>query len=37
LSLAGLEAFTTKVPKCEYREYLAEVIAEAKRLALSPQ
>jgi hypothetical protein len=33
LSLAGLETLTTRMPKCEYREYLAEVIAEAKRLA----
>jgi glucose-1-phosphate thymidylyltransferase len=32
LTLDNLEAFTTKMPKCEYREYLAEVIAEAKRL-----
>jgi len=27
-----LEALTAKMPRCEYREYLAEVIAEAKRL-----
>jgi glucose-1-phosphate thymidylyltransferase len=33
LSLERLEALTAKMPKCEYREYLAEVIAEAKRLA----
>jgi len=33
LSLEGLEALTAKMPKCEYREYLAEVIAEARRLA----
>jgi glucose-1-phosphate thymidylyltransferase len=32
LTLDNLEVFTTKMPKCEYREYLAEVIAEAKRL-----
>jgi glucose-1-phosphate thymidylyltransferase len=32
LSLAQLEALTAKMPKCEYREYLAEVVAEAKRL-----
>ena len=32
LTLDRLEAFTAKMPKCEYREYLAEVIAEAKRL-----
>ncbi len=33
LSLGQLEALTLKMPKCEYREYLAEVVAEAKRLA----
>ena len=33
LSLKQLEALTSKMPKCEYREYLTEVIAEAKRLA----
>jgi glucose-1-phosphate thymidylyltransferase len=34
LSLAQLEALASRMPKCEYREYLAhEVIAEAKRLA----
>jgi glucose-1-phosphate thymidylyltransferase len=32
LSLEHLEALTGRMPKCEYREYLAEVIAEAKRL-----
>jgi glucose-1-phosphate thymidylyltransferase len=32
LSLAGLDALTARMPKCEYREYLAEVVAEAKRL-----
>jgi glucose-1-phosphate thymidylyltransferase len=32
LNLERLEAFTAKMPKCEYREYLAEVVAEAKRL-----
>jgi glucose-1-phosphate thymidylyltransferase len=32
LSLEQLEALTGRMPKCEYREYLAEVIAEAKRL-----
>ena len=31
--LDRLEALTAKMPKCEYREYLAEVVAEAKRLA----
>ena len=33
LSLERFEALTANMPKCEYREYLAEVIAEAKRLA----
>ena len=33
LSLEQLEALTAKMPKCEYREYLTEVVAEAKRLA----
>ena len=34
VALAQLEAIADKMPKCEYREYLAkEVIAEAKRLA----
>ena len=34
LSLPQLEALALKMPRCEYREYLAtEVIAEAKRLA----
>jgi glucose-1-phosphate thymidylyltransferase len=33
LSLGALEALTGKMPKCEYREYLADVVAEAKRLA----
>jgi glucose-1-phosphate thymidylyltransferase len=33
LSLGGLEALTAKMPKCEYRDYLVEVVAEAKRLA----
>jgi glucose-1-phosphate thymidylyltransferase len=32
LSLARLESLTTGMPKCEYRDYLAEVVAEAKRL-----
>ena len=32
LSLAQLEALTTKMPKCEYHDYLInEVVAEAKR------
>jgi glucose-1-phosphate thymidylyltransferase len=34
LSLAQLEALVQKMPRCEYRDYLAnEVIAEAKRLS----
>jgi glucose-1-phosphate thymidylyltransferase len=30
LSLEQLEALTVKMPKCEYRQYLAEVAAEAR-------
>jgi glucose-1-phosphate thymidylyltransferase len=38
LSLAQLDGLTAKMPKCEYRDYLAEVVAEAKQLAtLHPQ
>ncbi len=33
LSLDRLADLTDKMPKCEYREYLAGVIAEARRLA----
>lgn len=33
LSLEQLEGRTNKMPKCEYREYLLEVVAEAKRLS----
>src|SRR5258705_4605644 len=33
LSLAQLQALTAKLPKCEYRDYLENVVAEAKRLA----
>lgn len=33
LSLENLEALTGRMPKCEYREYLVEVVAEARRLA----
>jgi glucose-1-phosphate thymidylyltransferase len=33
LSLDGLEGLTAKMPNCEYRDYLREVVAEAKRLA----
>jgi len=32
LSLPQLDELVTKIPKCEYRDYLAEVVAEAKRL-----
>jgi glucose-1-phosphate thymidylyltransferase len=32
LSLAQLEKLIGEMPKCEYRDYLGEVIAEAKRL-----
>jgi glucose-1-phosphate thymidylyltransferase len=33
LSLDQLESLSTRMPKCEYREYLVEVVAEARRLA----
>jgi glucose-1-phosphate thymidylyltransferase len=33
LKLGQLESLTDKMPKCEYRGYLAEVVAEARRLA----
>ena len=32
LSLQRLESLTEGMPRCEYREYLADVVAEAKRL-----
>lgn len=32
LSLPEMEALTQKMPQCEYRDYLANVVAEAKRL-----
>lgn len=32
LDLAALAQLTDRMPKCEYREYLAGVVAEAKRL-----
>ena len=32
LSLEKLEQLTGTMPKCEYRDYLSEVVAEAKRL-----
>jgi len=34
LSLEKLEELTSKMPNCEYREYLLEVVAEAKRLKI---
>jgi glucose-1-phosphate thymidylyltransferase len=33
LSLPQLAALTAKMPNCEYREYLNDVVAEAERLA----
>jgi glucose-1-phosphate thymidylyltransferase len=33
LSLSQLEALTSKMPNCEYRDYLAGVVAEARRLS----
>ncbi len=35
LKLSELEKLTNKMPKCEYRDYLTEVVAEARRLAAS--
>jgi glucose-1-phosphate thymidylyltransferase len=32
ISLEQLEALTAKIPQCEYRDYLLEVVAEARRL-----
>jgi glucose-1-phosphate thymidylyltransferase len=32
LSLERLEAVVSKMPRCEYRQYLSDVVAEAKRL-----
>ncbi|MSU59166.1 MAG: glucose-1-phosphate thymidylyltransferase [Pedosphaera sp.] len=32
ISLAQLSAVTSQMPKCEYRDYLAAVVAEAERL-----
>jgi glucose-1-phosphate thymidylyltransferase len=32
VSLAQLDELVGKIPNCEYRDYLAEVVAEAKRL-----
>ena len=31
LSLEQLNALTTKLPNCEYRDYLTNVVAEARR------
>jgi glucose-1-phosphate thymidylyltransferase len=31
LTLDRLEALTSRIPKCEYREYLLEILAEARR------
>lgn len=33
LSLEQLAVLTSRMPNCEYREYLSEVVAEAKRLS----
>jgi glucose-1-phosphate thymidylyltransferase len=32
LSLNQLESLAAKIPKCEYRDYLCELVAETKRL-----
>ncbi len=32
VSLAQLDELVGKIPNCEYRDYLAGVVAEAKRL-----
>jgi len=32
LSVEQLEGLTSRMPKCEYRDYLIEVVAEARRL-----
>ncbi|MDB6125234.1 MAG: glucose-phosphate thymidylyltransferase [Pedosphaera sp.] len=36
LSLSELESLINKIPKCEYRDYLQEMVAEAKRLKIEP-
>jgi glucose-1-phosphate thymidylyltransferase len=36
LPLAQLRWLTEKLPKCEYRAYLEDVVAEATRLELRP-
>jgi glucose-1-phosphate thymidylyltransferase len=33
ISLEQLESLTSKIPACEYRDYLLEVVAEARRLS----
>ena len=33
LGLEALHSLTARMPKCEYRDYLVEVVAEARRLA----
>ena len=33
LSLDGMEALTARMPNCEYRDYLLNVVAEARRLS----
>ncbi len=33
LSLEQLSVLTGRMPNCEYREYLSEVVAEVKRLS----
>jgi glucose-1-phosphate thymidylyltransferase len=35
LSLSQLESLVARIPKCEYREYLQDIVAEAHRLARS--
>jgi len=37
LTLDALEALTARMPRCEYREYLVEVVAEARRLLCLPE
>lgn len=37
LSLENLASLTTRMPKCEYRDYLVEVVAEARRLRSEPK
>ena len=32
LSLVQLETLAAKIPNCEYRDYLRDLLAEAKRL-----